>query len=190
MLLDTHALSFPDGYPEEETLERIARWRRAQGFENLLLGIIPAFENMGIYCAFYHNKHLQYNLSTGGWSGNEQIIRALELNKKFWSSCWLQSKRGGHFQFTVKKDLTCVDDGELLRILKTSLVLANTDYFYQALCDACFTNKPLSQNYVVDHIVCDVSCTHYTQAIETLRQWQIDPTWNDISIKHFKQLIL
>lgn len=42
-----------------------------------------------------------YNISTGGWSGNEDIIEAMHKNFLFWSLCWVQSRRGGHYIFHV-----------------------------------------------------------------------------------------
>jgi hypothetical protein len=38
-------------------------------------------------------------LVTGGWSGNECIIRALQLNPLFWGKYWMMSKRGGYYRF-------------------------------------------------------------------------------------------
>jgi len=40
-------------------------------------------------------------LSTGGWSGNESIIEAMRGNWFFWSMCWVQSRRGGHYIFEL-----------------------------------------------------------------------------------------
>jgi hypothetical protein len=45
-----------------------------------------------------------YRISTGGWSGNEDIIKALMDNFMFWLMYWKQSKVGGHYIFSVSKD--------------------------------------------------------------------------------------
>lgn len=40
-----------------------------------------------------------WEISTGGWSGNEDIIEAMQDNQVFWSLHWLESRRGGHYKF-------------------------------------------------------------------------------------------
>jgi hypothetical protein len=45
----------------------------------------------------------RWSISTGGWSGNESLIEALQRNHIFWSLCWMKSERGGHFVFEVPK---------------------------------------------------------------------------------------
>lgn len=42
-------------------------------------------------------------LHTGGWSGNEDIIRALRDNEYFFMLFWMKSERGGHYLFEIKK---------------------------------------------------------------------------------------
>lgn len=44
-----------------------------------------------------------FHLSTGGWSDNEVLIVALMENSMFWIMCWDQSRRGGHYQFSVDR---------------------------------------------------------------------------------------
>ena len=41
--------------------------------------------------------------STGGWSGNESLISAMQDNVIFWHLHWVQSRRGGHYVFDITK---------------------------------------------------------------------------------------
>jgi hypothetical protein len=51
----------------------------------------------------YKHKRIVIELHTGGWSGNEDIIRALEKNRLFFCCYWVQSRRGGHYIFEFSK---------------------------------------------------------------------------------------
>lgn len=41
-------------------------------------------------------------LTTGGWSGCEDVIGALQDNLVFWHNCWAEHHRGGGWVFEVK----------------------------------------------------------------------------------------
>ena len=41
----------------------------------------------------------RYTMSTGGWSGNEDLIGAMQRNWLLWNVTWVQSRRGGHYIF-------------------------------------------------------------------------------------------
>jgi len=43
-----------------------------------------------------------YQVSTGDWSRNKDIIAALEANRPFWEQCWVSYRVGGHYEFKVK----------------------------------------------------------------------------------------
>jgi hypothetical protein len=44
-------------------------------------------------------------LKTGGWSGNEDIINALQQNVVFWTKYWRTSKRGGFYAFWADEEV-------------------------------------------------------------------------------------
>lgn len=46
----------------------------------------------------------RFEISTGGWSGNEDIIGAME-GTLLWFFTWMSSRRGGHYVFEVPDGL-------------------------------------------------------------------------------------
>jgi hypothetical protein len=92
-----------DGYPTEAFLESIVGWRHENGFDALLQHAVKGH----IYPKYWEReatdrKETVWNISTGGWSGNEAIIEALQQNIIFWAMCWYQSRRGGHHIFKCR----------------------------------------------------------------------------------------
>lgn len=83
-------------YPTETDLEKIKTWDIAD-IDGLLDYIQPLFEGYGRLT----RKKRTFEMATGGWSGNEEIISALQQNVIFWSVCWMESKRGGWFKFSM-----------------------------------------------------------------------------------------
>ena len=43
-----------------------------------------------------------WDISTGGWSGNEEIMQAMRENFICWSQTWYSHHRGGHYEFRVR----------------------------------------------------------------------------------------
>jgi hypothetical protein len=58
-------------------------------------------ENWGIDHIHKERPVLMLELHTGGWSGNEDIIEALQNHKLFWMMWWWKTERGGHYYFEV-----------------------------------------------------------------------------------------
>ena len=58
-------------------------------------------ESWGIDRVWHKNPVLIFELHTGGWSGNEEIIKALQDNKLFWLMWWQKTERGGHYTFEI-----------------------------------------------------------------------------------------
>jgi hypothetical protein len=45
----------------------------------------------------------KHAISTGGWSGNEDIVEALQSNIMLWGAWFYSHKRGGHYVLLVPK---------------------------------------------------------------------------------------
>lgn len=88
-----------NGYPEQHELNTITTWASQKGYKELMEFVqsIWTFDNY-----FEVKEDGLYELHTAGWSGNEEIIYALEQNEMFWIMCWQESRRGGHYKFHVK----------------------------------------------------------------------------------------
>ena len=94
-------------YPTEEQLEIIKTWDiLKKPVKELIEYIEPLWEYPD---RFVYKEHSLY-LSTGGWSGNESIVEALQLNFLFWGMYWFKSERGGHYWFN---DRMCSKDSQL-----------------------------------------------------------------------------
>jgi hypothetical protein len=46
-------------------------------------------------------EKITYDISTGGWSGNEYLLSVLERNFVVWQFTWVQTRRGGHYIFEL-----------------------------------------------------------------------------------------
>ena len=89
-----------DGYPDEQELARIQAWP-AEDFRGLMEFVYSLWQYKDLRWGWTQGMEYRYQLSTGGWSGNESIIGALQLNVMFWLMCWVSSRRGGHYEFKV-----------------------------------------------------------------------------------------
>lgn len=97
------------GYPTDEELDRIRQWPYTD-----LLGWFAYVRAVGNYWPngggwrehdgaddAFKKPQRSYRIATGGWSGNEDIIRAMEENLVCWISTWQSSHRGGLYIFSV-----------------------------------------------------------------------------------------
>ena len=89
-----------DGYPTESTLDAIRSWDvTTDGIQSLIEFCIQAWYGPDMT---YKNASDEYEFHTGGWSGNESIIEAMQENRLFWALSWYSSKRGGHYLFKLQ----------------------------------------------------------------------------------------
>ena len=95
-----------DGYPGRTELDRIRNWP-----DDDFAGLMAFAKSIWWMSDWGWDEEsvegrTAFNISTGGWSGNEEIIDAMMDNKMFWLFCWEQSRRGGHYIFKVKHGRT------------------------------------------------------------------------------------
>lgn len=90
-----------DGYPTDELLGRIKAWPHTASYADLM-ELVAA--NWNWRDMMFDRDGDRYAISTGGWSGNEDLIRAMQRNRIFWMTCWVSSRRGGHYEFEVRDD--------------------------------------------------------------------------------------
>ena len=91
------------GYPEECELAKISAWQVKQDDMKAFLDYLESkwhWPDSGFKLT--GKKVLRLELHTGGWSGNEEVIDALEKNWIFWTLSWMSSHRGGHYYFRIK----------------------------------------------------------------------------------------
>ena len=92
-----------NGYPDEASLKEIKEWDIfSQGISGLLdlIGENTNWADRQIYIT--GERVIRFEYSTGGWSGNEDVIDALHHNFIFWSMFWEKSIRGGHYYFKIR----------------------------------------------------------------------------------------
>ena len=91
-------------YPTRFALQRIQKWDCVDdGAPESLLAFIRD-ECWWMPEWGWEEKRGVYWISTGGWSGNEEIIGALRQNSLFWSLCFISMRTGGHYTFATDKD--------------------------------------------------------------------------------------
>lgn len=97
-----------DGYPSEHALEKITAWP-ARDFN----GLLEYVASLWAYPDYVTRapEARTYTFATGGWSGNESLVSALQQNLIFWATCWLSSRRGGRYEFVIPN--VFMSDGEL-----------------------------------------------------------------------------
>jgi hypothetical protein len=87
-----------DGYPTEAALECVRKWSYKDP-----AGMLAFVRSLWAYaeCGYWSQQDAIYEVSTAGWSGNEDLIGAMRANRMFWTLCWLSSRRGGHYEFEI-----------------------------------------------------------------------------------------
>ena len=83
------------GYPTEETLNKIRNWP-VNDFKGLAMLLIELWQ----YQDYIYFDNDVLHVSTGGWSGHEEIIDAIpNIWKMNFETSW---RTGGHYTFQSK----------------------------------------------------------------------------------------
>jgi len=105
-----------DGYPTEETLERIRSWpvESNADFEAVMdfAGAAWSYPDRWEKTGLWNDPddwgiippRLRYVFSTGGWSGNESIVAAIEANQIVQMVGAWSWQRGGHYEYRFPTD--------------------------------------------------------------------------------------
>ena len=82
-----------DNYPSEDDLERLEYWKfhKMQDYYDYANFVVSLWD----FEDYATLKGRTLKLITGGWSGNEDIIAAINSNILFRAICWEKSERGG-----------------------------------------------------------------------------------------------
>ena len=97
-----------DGYPTDDALQiiRIWHWSDPKGWFSFIKSIWYMYswgwhEGEAEHEYNKDDKVWRLSISTGGWSGNESIIQAMQDNIMMWHLNWVSSRRGGHYVFEL-----------------------------------------------------------------------------------------
>jgi hypothetical protein len=110
-----------DGYPTNTTLSKVKKWK-IKDYKDLLAMFEYIRENWWAADWGFSQESIDvdleyganeskaickrqhtFRLSTGGWSGNEDMIRAMRENFLFWHMTWQVHRAGGHYEFMVQE---------------------------------------------------------------------------------------
>jgi hypothetical protein len=109
-------------YPSEEELQKIEVWDHKDP-----LGLVEFIKDIWHWEDYAVSRETKdgvtyLQLDTGGWSGNEDIVSALEKNM-FWSLWWQRSERSGHYWFEIRDLKTYLGDGVYVEIDNDAIIL-------------------------------------------------------------------
>jgi hypothetical protein len=107
-----------DGYPTDETLERIANAparealelaERAWHWDGWASRRLSDAEHRVVHADADDDSGEFVRFATGGWSGNESIVGALNENPMVRVMCWQLSARGGLHIYKLPKSSDSVE---------------------------------------------------------------------------------
>lgn len=97
-----------DGYPHDIEIMRIEQWPTATTDD--LITLMEYVKARWSYPQYWEEADIEdrypyreYTVSTGGWSGNESLIHALEQNTMFRVIAPWSWRRGGHYVYRINR---------------------------------------------------------------------------------------
>lgn len=94
-----------NGYPTKQEIKQVKTYSghvQSKNSRNMdvprLIELLQGIWYMPDWGIQKEGRHLE--LHTAGWSGNEDIIKALQ-GSMFWLFYWQKSERGGHYYFEL-----------------------------------------------------------------------------------------
>jgi hypothetical protein len=93
-------------YPSDDELKLVRDWQfQEPGSFEVFMAFVKSIGNYwsdeSVEVFGWEQKGRTYYVSTGGWSGNEDILSAMRANQLFWLICWQEHRRGGHYVFEL-----------------------------------------------------------------------------------------
>jgi hypothetical protein len=85
-----------DNYPSAEELLKVREWPYTD-----TAGALAFVASIWTYSNQTWREGDMAHFATGGWSGNEDLIHAMQENAMLWALTWQSSERGGKHVFRV-----------------------------------------------------------------------------------------
>ena len=105
-------------YPTEKQLRTIRNWNGTTALLWQYVKVLWHYPDWGINESIDRSGTHLLELHTAGWSGNEDIIAALEKSKAmFFAHFHTKWERGGHYWFEVPENMwDCVTNPEVKQV--------------------------------------------------------------------------
>lgn len=95
-------------YPMDDEVEKVRKWAfDSPGSFEAFMKYVKSIGHWWPQDVFgWTQDGRVFHVSTGGWSGNEEILGAMQENWTFWAVCWHEHRRGGHYIFELPDPIT------------------------------------------------------------------------------------
>ena len=109
-------------YPDDDDLKRVSEWRNEWLNDGKFPVFAPWFDLIKSlwWAADWGWTEFDgsddgdpirvYQISTGGWSGNESLLEAMRDNFVCWSMTFYSMRRGGHYEFRIPRLVELAQD--------------------------------------------------------------------------------